>query len=115
MNDMKTLNQRYETLAWGALLLVLGSVNLIPGVPAGTGMLGIGVVLLGVNLARLMSKIPVNVFSLTVGVAASVLGAIVLLRPVLNIPPIELPLFPILLVLGGLYLLFHAPRRMGNA
>jgi hypothetical protein len=113
MNNLITLNQRYETVAWGAMLILLGGINLIPGERNGMFVLGVGMILLVLNLARYISKIPTSAVTIALGVIASFLGTLALLRPILHIPPIELFSFPVLLLLIGVYLLFNAHRRNG--
>ena len=116
MDEIKTLNQRYEIVAWGALFILLGTINLIPGVPSGTGVLGIGIILLGLNLARYLSKIPTNGFTITLGVIAAVLGgALYLLHSLLRIQQFELPFFPVLLVVIGVIFLVRSATGMKSA
>ncbi len=110
MNGIKTLDKRYQTIAWGALLILLGSLSLIPGEQNAIFVLGAGIILLGLNLARYISKIPMNGFTITLGVLVSALGSMALLRPALNFPRFELPLFPLLLIAIGLYLLIPSPK-----
>ena len=111
MNNLGTLDKRFETIAWGAILILLGVLNLIPGEQNGIFVLGVGLILLGLNLARYLSKIPTNSVTIALGVIASFLGTLALFRPVLHIPPIELFSFPVILLLIGVYLLFTAHRR----
>jgi len=111
MNHSRVLNSRYETVAWGSVLVLLGSFGLIPGDQAGIAVLGIGIVLTGLNLARTISKLPANVFSMVLGILATTAGLVVLLRPASNIPHFELDLFPLALLVIGLYLLLPGPRR----
>lgn len=111
MQDTRTLNKRYETVAWGAFFILLGTTSLIPGVPSGLGTLGIGVILLGLNLARYLSQIPTSGFTITLGIIALVLGAADLLRALLRLQ-VDLPLFPLLLiVIGVIWLVRGVVRR----
>ena len=114
MNDIKTLGKRYKAVAWGAMFLLLGILGLIPGDQNGVFVLGIGIILLGLNLARYLSKIPTNGFTITLGALTFVLGSVAVLRPVLNVPRFELPFFPLLLVAVGLYVLMPGTRRAEN-
>ena len=114
MNDIKTFNKRYEAVAWGAMFLLLGILSLIPGDQNGVFVLGTGIILLGLNLARYLGKIPTNGFTIILGALAFVVGTVALLRPVLNIPPIELLSFPVLLIVIGLYLLIPGRKRAEN-
>jgi len=111
MKEIKTLDQRYDAIGWGALFLYVGILSLIPGVPPGTGALGIGVILLGLNLARYLSKIPTNGFSTALAWVFLALGIIVYgLRWLLNIP-VELPFFETLLIVTGAVFLIRGITR----
>jgi hypothetical protein len=116
MNEINTLNQRYETIAWGAFFVLLGVLFFVPGplLPYGIGMLGIGVILLGLNLARSLSHIPVRGFSVTLGLLALLEGAVSLLRALVGIQ-LKLPFFPLLLIVIGAILLVRAATRMKSA
>ncbi len=105
--DARELNKRYELVAWGALFILLGAIDLVPGVPAGTEWMGIAIILLGLNLVRYLSKIPTSIVSITLGVIALALGASRLLH--LRGP---LPFFEtILIVIGVVLLVSSAARR----
>lgn len=112
MNNIQTLNKHYEIATWGILLIWLGIRDLIPGLPNGTGLLGLGIILLGLNLVRTINKIPVSAFSITLGALACILAIVTLLGRALNIPGFELPFFPALLIVIGLYLLIPRSRRV---
>ena len=45
------LNKRLEAIAWGLFLIMIGALWLLPDetVPEGTWLLGVGVILLGLN------------------------------------------------------------------
>ena len=100
MNDLRTTDRRNQALAWGAIFIVVGSVNLIPGAPRGAGPLSIGAILLGLNLSRFRSRIPMNGISLALGAACFLVGAVELLRPSLGFR-VEVPFFPTLLIALG--------------
>jgi hypothetical protein len=110
MNDIKSLNKRYAAIAWGTLFLWLGILMIIPGNQDPIFVLGAGSILLGLNLARLVSGIPLSAFSITLGCLAFGLGLLAILRPILNIPPFELPFFPTVLIIIGLYVLIPGPK-----
>jgi len=111
MNDKKSLNKRYIALAWGSLFLWLGILMILPGNQSPIFMLGAGVILLGLNLARAISGIPISVFSITLGSQAFVLGLVAMFRTILNIPPFDLPFFSIVLIVIGLYVLIPGPKN----
>lgn len=110
MQDTRTLNKRYETVAWGAFFILLGLTSLIPGLPSGMGTLGIGIILLGLNLARYFSQIPTSGFTITIGILALLLGAADVLRELLRLQ-VDLPLFPLLLILIGVIWLVRGVTR----
>lgn len=114
MDNWKALDRRYEAIAWGAGFVWIGILSLIPGDQNSIGVLSIGLILLGLNLARSLNQIPTNGFITVLGILASVLGLAALLRPVLNFPRFELDFFPILLIVIGLYFLIPGPKRVEN-
>ncbi len=110
MGDVRESNRRYELFAWGALFILFGIINLVPGVPAGTGWLGIAIILMGLNLVRYLSKIPISIVSSTLGVIAFFLGASRLLH--LRGP---LPFFETILIVIGVVLLVCSAAKRGNS
>src|SRR5512142_1714593 len=108
MNDNKQLDKRYRSLAWGALFILVGSLSLVPGDLTSLAILGAGVILLALNLARSLGRIPVNGFSLALGAAAFVAGARVIFRSQLGIH-FEVELLPLVLIAVGIYFLW--PQR----
>jgi len=104
MENTRTSDRNLETVAWGALFIWWGITELVPGLPHGTGAIGIGLIFLGLNLARSLNGIPTSGFSTTLGILALVLGGLELASSVMRLP-FELPVFAILLiVLGGILL-----------
>lgn len=111
MEDARTLNRRYETVAWGAFFILFGITSLVPGLPAGVGEIGIGIILLALNLVRYMSKLPTSGFTITLGIIALALGAADMARALIN-PGLELPVFPLLLIIvGAIWLVRGLTRR----
>ncbi len=110
MQDARSLNKRYETVAWGTFFILLGVTSLFQGLPAGAGEVGIGIILLGLNLARVLSKIPTSGLTILLGALAFVLGGADLLRDVLRLQ-IALPIFPLLLIAIGLVWLVRGISR----
>ncbi len=104
MNAIQTRNRDFEAMAWGALFLWWGVTLLVNGLPEGTGAIGVGLILLGLNAVRLMNGIPVSGFSITLGVLALVWGGLDLAAALLPLP-FELPVFAILLITLGVLLL----------
>jgi hypothetical protein len=76
-------------------------------------MFGLGILLLGLNLARYFNHIPVSYFSITIGGISLGVAAWLLFRPE-NSTKLELELFPVLLIVLGLYLLIPSPKRVNT-
>ena len=89
--------QRLDTIGWGLFLLMLGGLWLIPeewGVPEGSWLIGTGVIILGLILARYLYSLPVSGFWLFLGALALGSG----LAAVLGL---NVPVFPILIIIVG--------------
>jgi hypothetical protein len=114
MNDRKTLNRRYEAIAWGAVFVLIGVLSLIPGEQNDIAVMGIGIILLGLNLARRLNKIPVNVATIVLGIAALIAGLLAVLRPLLNFP-FRVQLFPILLLAIGVIFFIGGLKPVNDA
>jgi hypothetical protein len=112
MGDLEALDKRYEAVGWSLWLIWLGLTDLISGLPAGTGTLGTGLILVGLNLARYRRQIPVSDFSTVLGVILLILGAAKLLRPLLTSQHIELPFFPVLLVVIGALMMIRGAKSL---
>ena len=106
MNATETQSRKFEAMTWGSLLIWWGITEMVKFLPTGTGAIGIGLILLGSNLARSLNGIPVSRFSSTVGILALVWGGLELAGVVLNLP-FELPIFAILLIVLGVIVLAH--------
>ena len=115
MKSLKSLNRRYKAITWGTGFVWIGVLSLIPGNQNSIGLLGIGLILLGLNLARSFNKIPINWFTTVLGILASILSIVMLLLPVLDLPIFELDLFSLLLIVIGLYFLIPGPKHAKNS
>jgi hypothetical protein len=113
MENTRTLNRNLETMAWGALFIWWGITELFQFLPHGTGAIGIGLIFLGLNMARSLNGIPTSGFSTTLGILALVLGGLELASSVLHLP-FELPVFAILLIVLGVILLARELLRSKN-
>ncbi len=107
MNDPRALNKRYEAIAWGAFFIVFGLTGLFNALPNGVGTLAVGVILLGLNLARYLSHIPPSGFTTFLGAMALLFGGADLARDLLNLK-FDLPVFPLLLIAIGVVWLLRA-------
>ena len=114
MDNARRLNTNFEMAAWGALFIWWGVTELFKFLPDGTGVIGIGLILLGLNAARWLNGIPTNGFSITLGILALVWGGLELAGVVLQLP-FELPVFAILLITLGVILLARELGRIRTA
>ena len=96
------LNARYEGMAWGLFLILLGVLWLMPEgtVPGDAWLVGAGLILIGLNLARYFSGIRPSVFT-------SILGGGAVLVGVAEIYAIRLPAFSLFVIAFGAYLLIR--------
>ncbi len=112
MKNLSALNGRLEAAAWGAILILLSILMIIPGNQNNEFLLGIGIIFLGLNLVRRANQIAMNLFSVITGGIALVLGALSLAWPLLGIKAhIEADPFAILALAIGLYLLIPGPKK----
>ena len=96
-NDAKVaLSHRLESIGWALFIIMIGCLWLVPAdrIPEGAWLIGTGIIMIGVNLARYMNNIKMNGFTLAVGVIAIGLG-------LAGIFGLELPFFAILLIIIG--------------
>ena len=109
MENLFKSNTDFNTIAWGAIFILWGITQMIPALPEGTGAVGIGIILIALNMARSWKGQPTSGFTTTLGVLALLLGALQLARPLLHLS-FELPIFAILVVALGAILLGNAMR-----
>ncbi len=115
MNDIERRSGLYEALAWSALFLWIGIASVVRGLPAGSGLFGVGAILLVLNLARRLSGIPANRFTAILGGVAAAGGATLFIwRQWFGMPSVDLGFFPTLFLGIGIvilaYTLAHWPR-----
>lgn len=94
--DKQALNKRLESIGWALFLIMIGGIGLVPNsqVPVGTWSIGVGLIMLGLNLARYLNGIRMSGFTL-------VLGTVAVLTGVGEFSGLDLPVFAILLILIG--------------
>ncbi len=100
--ERSALDRLLERIGWGLFLLLIGGLLLVPQgqVPEGAWLLGAGVILLGVNVARYLNGIAPSYFT-------SILGILALAGGVSVFYGVELPLLPALLILVGAGIIFR--------
>jgi hypothetical protein len=111
MDTTKNLIRNYDVIGWGVLFIWWGISVLVTSLPVGTVEIGTGVILIGVNVARKLSGVPISRFSTTVGILALIWGVLELVGVLLSLP-FELPIFAILLIVLGVIVLW--PELMGT-
>lgn len=74
--EKAALNKRMETIAWGLFLVMLGGFILVPGdqFPKGWWSIGIGVIMLGLNISRYFMEIRMSGFTTFLGIVAIISG-----------------------------------------
>ena len=110
MEDTRKSTFDLEAIAWGVFFILWGITELLPSLPKGTGTVGIGVILIGINLARSWKGQPTSGFTTTLGVLALLLGGLELARPYWHLS-FELPIFAILLIVLGAIMLVRELRN----
>jgi hypothetical protein len=93
-----------ERVGWGLFLVMLGAVDLIPGTPSGSWLLGAGVILIAICAWRLQRRLKLSWFTLGLGVLTLSEGAA-------ELHGVELPLLPIVLIVIGVRVLVGVATR----
>ncbi len=106
MENHQVLNRRLESIGWGAFFVWWGVTELFQSLPAGIGAIGVGLILLGLNVVRSRKGLPTSGFTTTLGILALVLGSLELVQHVLHLP-FEIPVFGILLIVLGMIILWR--------
>ena len=97
--EKAALNKRMEAIAWGLFLIMLGGSLLVDRevVPKGIWTIGVGLIMLGLNLARYLTGIKMSGFTVVLGIIAVIGG-------VLELTGMEQIEGAVLLIVLGLYL-----------
>lgn len=93
----ETVGRRLDALGWGLFLVMIGGLWLVPeelGIPEGTWLVGTGLIILGISAVRRFNDLRVSGFWLFLGFLALGSG-------LADILGLDLPVFPILLVIAG--------------
>jgi hypothetical protein len=102
----KALDRRLESIGWALFLIMLGGLWLVPKerLPEETWLIGVGIILLGLNAARYLNGIKMGNFTIGLGILALLIG-------IASFAGVELPLFPIILILIGANIIFKIVTR----
>jgi hypothetical protein len=79
--EKAALNKRLESIGWGLFLIMLGGFALVPSatLPKGLWSIGIGVIMLELNVTRYFYKIKMSGFTTVLGVIAIISGVLELM------------------------------------
>jgi hypothetical protein len=96
------LDRRLDAVGWGLFLVLVGGLWLMPEgwIPEGAWLVGAGLIILGLNLVRYFSSLKVSGFWIFLGALALISGITAFLG-------VDLPVFPILLVVFGVGILVN--------
>jgi hypothetical protein len=74
--EKAALNKRLETIAWGLYIIMLGGFAFLPDntMPKGASSIGVGLLMLGLNLVRYLKGIKMSGFTTFLGVVSLVSG-----------------------------------------
>ena len=100
----------FEAIAWGAFFILWGITETFKFLPGGSGTIGIGLILIGLNAARSWTGHPPSSFTTTFGILSLLLGGLELARPLLHLS-FELPIFAILLFTLGVTVLVRELKK----
>jgi hypothetical protein len=99
-SELGDAGRRLDQIGWGIFLVMIGTIWLVPGVPEGTWLIGTGILLLLLNAIRSRLGIPWSGVSVALGTLALAAG-------LGDLTGIDLPLFPICLVIIGAALILR--------
>jgi hypothetical protein len=109
-NDQRATSEcLLDGIGWGACLITIGILWLLPErlFPHGSLLIALGFIVLVLNAARYFLRIRVNGFTLVAGIMAILAGAGAALG-------LNLPLFPIALIVIGICMLLVPDREDGE-
>jgi hypothetical protein len=109
MENTRKSNLDFEAIAWGAFFILWGSTSMFKFLPDGTAAAGIGLILIGLNVARAMSGRPTRGFTTVLGILALLTGGLEMVRSFLHLS-FEMPTFAILLLALGAIVMGSALR-----
>jgi hypothetical protein len=103
------LDSRLDTIGWGFFFVMSGVVLLVPGLPDGSWLAGVGAILVGFSAVRLVLGLPVSGF-------ATILGIVLFASGAGTMAGLAVPWFSLLLVLCGVALVVdEVVRRKRHA
>ncbi|MBU0686865.1 MAG: hypothetical protein KKB81_03315 [Candidatus Margulisbacteria bacterium] len=100
------VDKNLVTISWSLFLIMIGGLWLAPAgqVPESTWLLGVGIILLGLNIVRYLNGIMMSWFSV-------ILGAVAMLIGFAGFYGVRLPIFPIIVIIIGLSILLDVVNK----
>lgn len=95
--------RRLGTIGWGMFCLWLG-IALFAGLQLNTTLIGVGIIMLALQGLRKYFGMKIEIFWI-------IAGAVFLLFNLFNIPDINIPVIPIILVAFGVIFIISAVRK----
>ena len=91
------LDKRLDAIGWALFFIMIGGLWLAPegSLPAGTWLIGTGIIILGMTWIRKMNNLAISGFWIFMGILALASG-------VSSVFGLNIPVFPILLIIIGL-------------
>jgi hypothetical protein len=115
MGHKRNMDDKFETIGWGLLFIWWGlRWWVLISLPEGSGLVGSGVILLGLNIARSLANIPTRSLTTWLGLIALTGGGIMVVNESMHLP-FQLPAFEILLIVAGVILLGRGLFRARRA
>src|SRR3990172_9724580 len=111
MEQRKSIDRTYDSLGWGALLILWGATILFDFIPFGIGVAGTGLIMLGATVLRSIKRLPAKDDNAVLGILMLAWGGLELGRPLLRLlfeaADLDWVIFAILLIVFLLYLLLR--------
>lgn len=108
MTERSTTNKVLDAIAWGVFVVLLGAGWIASSYyHVDTGIyvaLGVGFILIALNVARMTMRIPVSKFSLFIGLLALALSGTGILG-------FAMPFIPTVIVLVGMFIVAEAIQK----
>ncbi len=97
----KVLDKRLDSLGWGLFMIMIGGLWIAPegSVPEGTWLIGTGLIILVLQGVRYLYGIKIIGFWLVMGIIALAAG-------ISEVFGLDIPVFPILIVIIGISIVF---------
>ncbi len=103
------LDGRLTSISWALFLIMAGGLLLVPSssLPQGSWLIGVGLIMIGLNVVRYLNGIRMSTFTTVLGIVALVAG-------LGDLGGVDVPVFPLLIILVGAAMILRnlEPRRV---